>query len=52
MGDGTLRLSFAFPAEATIEEGIARLGAAIATTSGDDTHPYLGYQESRVTPIV
>ncbi len=52
VGEATLRLSFAFPDEATIAEGIARLATAIAATSGDHASLYLGHQESRVTPIV
>lgn len=52
MGEATLRLSFAFPDEAAITEGIARLVAAIAATSVDPERLYFGQQESRVTPIV
>lgn len=51
-GEATLRLSFAFPDESTIAEGIARIAASIAATSSDHANLYLGHQESRVTPIV
>ncbi len=52
VGEATVRLSFAFPDESSISEGISRLAAAIAATSGDHANLYVDHQESRVTPIV